>query len=150
MAFFEELGKTLTKVGEATAQKTKEVAEFTKVNAKILEVQNKLDKAYAEVGKRYLELHPANEEEEMKSAVNGVYKLEDQLRDLKRQLQELKGTVKCDQCGTQCDANASFCSVCGKELQKDEVIIEGESKEVTEEESEEPQVDPDDIEDMVE
>ena len=61
MAFFEDLGKKLTKVGEVTAQKTKEVAEFTKANAKILDVQNKLDKAYAEVGRKYVELHPANE-----------------------------------------------------------------------------------------
>ena len=53
MAFFEDLGKKLTKVGEAAAEKTKEVAEFTKANAKILEIQNKLDKAYVEVGKKY-------------------------------------------------------------------------------------------------
>ena len=45
MTFFEDLGKTLTKVGEVAAEKTKGVAEFTKVNAKNFEIQNKLDKA---------------------------------------------------------------------------------------------------------
>ena len=72
MAFFEDLGKKLTKVGEAAAEKTKEVAEFTKANAKILDVQNKLDKAYIEVGKKYLELHPTNDEEAMETVVNAV------------------------------------------------------------------------------
>ena len=89
MTFFEDLGKTLTKVGEVAAEKTKGVAEFTKINAKILEIQNKLDKAYMEAGKKYLELHPANDEEEMKDVVNAVYELEDQLKNLRKQLQEL-------------------------------------------------------------
>ena len=135
MAFFEELGKTLTKVGEATVQKTKEVADYTKANAKILEIQNKLDKAYIEVGKKYLELHPANDEEDMKAVVDAVYELEDQLKELRKQLQELKGTVKCEVCGLECEKEAAFCSKCGAELKKEEVIIDAE--EVTEEDFEE-------------
>ncbi len=126
MAFFEELGKTLTKVGEVTVQKTKEVADFTKANAKILDVQNKLDKAYIEVGKRYLELHPANDEEDMKAVVDAVYSLEDQLKELRKQLQELRGNCKCAVCGAVCDAEAAFCSKCGAELKKEEVIIDAE------------------------
>lgn len=154
MAFFEELGKTLTKVGEATAQKTKEVAEFTKVNAKILEIQGKLDKAYIEVGKRYVELHSVCDEEDMKSVVGVVYGLEDQLREFQQQLQELKGTVKCGQCGSQCEADAYFCSVCGAELQKKgSVIIEGTATEVMEEEDTAcctEEIDPSDIEETIE
>lgn len=130
MAFFEDLGKKLTKVGEAAAEKTKEVAEFTKVNAKILDTQNKLDKAYIEVGKKYLELHPANDEEDMEAVVNTVYALEDQLKELRKQLQELKGTFKCEVCGTECLAQAAFCSKCGAELKKAEIIIDAEDIEV--------------------
>ncbi len=135
MAFFEELGKTLTKVGEATVQKTKEVADFTKVNAKILDLQNRLDKAYMEVGKRYLELHPANDEDDMKAVVEAVYHVEDQLKELRKQLQELKGTVKCETCGAECNAEATFCSRCGSELKKEEIIIDVE--EVVEDDIEE-------------
>lgn len=124
MAFFEDLGKKLTKVGEAAAEKTKGVAEFTKLNAKILDIQTKLDKAYMEVGKKYLELHPANDEADMEAAVNVVYALEDQLKELRRQLQELKGTVKCDVCGAACDNNDAFCKKCGAELKKEEIIID--------------------------
>lgn len=147
MAFFEDLGKKLTKVGEAAAEKTKEVAEFTKVNAKILDVQNKLDKAYIEVGKKYLELHPANDEEDMKAVVDAVYGLEDQLKELLKQLQDLKGTVKCDGCGAECDADATFCSKCGAELKKEEIIVDGEAVDVEEAEVE---VAPEDIEETVE
>ena len=148
MAFFEELGKTLTKVGEATVQKTKEVADFTKANAKILEIQNKLDKAYVEVGKKYLELHPANDEEDMKAVVEAVYTLEDQLKELKKQLQELKGTVKCDTCGSECDEQDAFCRKCGSELKKEEVIIDAEA--VEEEAAEEVVLEATDIEETVE
>lgn len=126
MAFFDELSKTLTKVGEATVQKTKEVADYTKANAKILEIQNKLDKAYMEVGKRYLELHPANDEDDMKAVVNKAYELEDQLKKLRKQLQDLKGTVKCETCGSECDSEDVFCRKCGSELKKEEIIIDAE------------------------
>ena len=140
MAFFEDLGRTLTKVGEVAAEKTKGVAEFTKVNAKILDAQNKLDKAYIQLAKKYLELHPANEEEDMKAVVEAVYTLEDQLKDfefdskifaerlkdLRRQLQDLKGALKCEVCGAQCNAEAVFCSKCGAELKKEEIVFEAE------------------------
>ena len=124
MAFFEDLGKKLTKVGEAAAEKTKEVAEFTKVNAKILDIQNKLDKAYIQIGRKYLELHPANEEDDMKDVVNAAYELEDQLKELRKQLQDLKGVIKCPVCGCECDGKAVFCSKCGAELEKEEVIYD--------------------------
>ena len=139
MAFLEELGKTLTKVGEATVQKTKEVADYTKANAKILEIQNKLDKAYIEVGKKYLELHPVNDEEDMAEVVGVVYEMEDLLKELRKQLQELKGTVKCEVCGLECDSDDVFCRKCGAELKKEEVIIDAEevAEEVTEEDFEE-------------
>lgn len=145
MAFFEDLGKKLTKVGEATAQKTKEVAEFTKLKAKILDIQNKLDKAYVEVGKKYIEVHPANEGDEMKYVVDAVYALEDQLKELRKQLQDLKGMVKCNVCGSENDGEAVFCSKCGAELKNDEVIIEAEAVEV-----EDVVVEAEDIEDTVE
>ena len=133
MTFFEDLGKKLTKVGEVTVQKTKEVADFTKTNAKILDVQNKLDKAYVEVGKKYLELHPANDDDDMKAVVDAVYALEDQLKELRKQLQDLKGVVKCEVCGCECGTEAAFCSKCGAELKKEEVIIDTVAEEVVEE-----------------
>ena len=147
MAFFEDLGKKLTKVGEVAAEKTKGVAEYTKLNAKILDIQNKLDKAYVEVGKKYLELHPANEEEDMKAVVEAVYVLEDQLKDLRKQLQELKGTAKCATCGSECAADDVFCRKCGSELKKEEVIIDADD---FEDAAEEVVVDSEDIEETVE
>lgn len=132
MAFFDELGKKLTQVGEAAAEKTKDVAEFTKTKAKIMDVSGKLDKAYIALAKRYLELHPAGDEEDMKMVVDAVYALEDQLKELEKQLQDLKGVVKCATCGAECDADAAFCSVCGAEIKKNEVIIDSEAKEVEE------------------
>lgn len=157
MAFFEDLGKKLTKVGEVAAEKTKGVAEYTKVNAKILDIQNKLDKAYVEIGKKYLELHPANEEEDMKYVVDAAYALENQLKELRKQLQELKGTTKCPTCGSECDSEDVFCRKCGSELKKEEVIIDVDDiedavDEVAEEteETEEVVVDAEDIEETVE
>ena len=94
MSFFEEFGKKVLNVSETAAEKTKEVAGFAKMNVKILDIQNKLDKAYIEVGKKYLSLHPENEEEDMMAVVTVVYELEEQLKELKIQLQDLKEEMK--------------------------------------------------------
>jgi hypothetical protein len=88
-----------------------------------------------EVGKKYLELHPANDDEEMALVVGVVFDMEEQLKDLRKQLQELKGTVKCEVCGAECEAEDGFCRKCGAELKKEEIIIDVE--EVTEEDFEE-------------
>lgn len=126
MAFFNDLGKTLTQAGQATAQKTKEVADITKVNAKIMDTRGKLDKAYAEVGKKYIELHPENDEEGMKEAVCEVYALEDRLTAFENELRKMKGNVQCPKCGALCDANATFCASCGAELTVSEVVTDAE------------------------
>ena len=93
-----------------------------------------------EVGKKYMELNPVIQDENMKEVMEAVYGLEDQLNELKKQLQEMKGTVKCDVCGTQCDAEAAFCSKCGAELKKEDIIVDAE----------EVVIEPADIEDSVE
>lgn len=126
MAFFNDLGKTLTQAGQAAVHKTKEVADLTKANAKILDVQNKLDKAYAEVGRKYVELHPVTDEAGLKEAVDAAYELEDRLHLLQKELNELKGTVTCPKCGTVCDAEATFCAKCGAELTPNEIIVDVE------------------------
>ena len=126
MAFFDDLGKTLTQAGQAAAKKTKEVADLTKANAKIMDIRAKLDKAYAEVGKKYVELHPACDEEGLKELVETVYSLEDRLTVLQNELHDLKGKVRCRKCGAMCDAEATFCASCGAELSANEVIVDVE------------------------
>ena len=127
MEFFEEIGRNIVKLGEVTVQKTKEVAEFTKANAKILELQNKLEKAYAAVGKKYVEEHPANEEEALHALVEKVYALEDRIKELRKQLQNLKGTAVCQECGATCSSEAVFCSKCGAELNKESVVVDADA-----------------------
>lgn len=150
MTFFEDLGKTITKVGGVAAEKTKEVAELTKVNAKILDMQNKLDKAYIEVGKKYIKHHPENEEEGMKAAVNAVYVLEKRLKKLQKQLRDLKGTIECKLCGSECDAEDEFCRRCGALLKKEEIIIDAEVAEEDTEAEETVEAEAEDIEKDIE
>lgn len=126
MAFFDDLGKTLTQAGQAAAKKTKEVADLTKANAKIMDIRAKLDKAYAEVGRKYVELHPVADEDGMKEAVEAVYSLEDRLTVLQNELHDLKGTVRCRKCGAACDADATYCASCGAELSGNEVVVDVE------------------------
>ncbi|MGN0334781.1 MAG: zinc ribbon domain-containing protein [Lachnospiraceae bacterium] len=120
MAFLDDLGRTLTQVGQATAQKTKEVADMAKINAKILDSQNKVDKVYEEIGRKYVEEHAADPEEALRGLVQSALRLEDQIREYRNQLNEIKGVAKCPNCGAECDINASYCSSCGGPMPKEE------------------------------
>lgn len=126
MAFFNDIGKTLTQAGQAAVHKTKEVADITKANTKVLDAQNKLDKAYAEAGRKYAQLHAGNPEDGMKEAMAVVHEMEERLRELQKELYDLKGMAECPECGTMCEGKSAFCPKCGATLPKNASAIDAE------------------------
>ncbi len=126
MAFFDDLGRTLSQVGQVTAQKTKEVADIAVINAKILEVQGRLGKAYEELGRRYAEIHGTDAEEALAAAVYGTQKLESQIEEYQRQLSDIRGMAKCALCGAENENSSVYCSSCGAAMTKEESVVDSE------------------------
>ena len=57
MAFFDELGKTLSMAGQAAVQKTKDVTETTRLNMTISEEEKNIKSLYLQIGELYASIH---------------------------------------------------------------------------------------------
>lgn len=134
MAFFNDLGKKLSSAGQATMQKTKEMADIAKLNASIYEEEKKIKTNYSEIGKLYVSLHSEDCEENFASMIAAIRASEEAIVDLKKQIQDVKGVKRCEKCGAEVAVNAAFCNSCGAEMPKDttETVIDSEVAEETE------------------
>ncbi len=131
MAFFEDLGKKLTSAGQAVAQKTKEVAEIAKLNLAIADNEKQINKTYQEIGKLYVEKYADNVGEDFAELVSTIKQAEEEIASLEKQINELKGVCKCEQCGAELNEEVSFCSECGAQIVKEEPAEATEENEET-------------------
>jgi len=113
MAFFEDFGKKITHTGQEAMQKTRDFTETTRLNGQKTELQKKIEFYYSEIGKRYYELHNTEPEEALAEWVAAVHDTQEHIDQLEEQLQQLKGTIHCLNCGAELQKGTMFCSVCG-------------------------------------
>ena len=113
MAFFDDLGKKLSKAGQSAVQKTKELADIAKLNSSVYDEEKKIDNNYLEIGKLYVSLHDADHEQDFDSLISAIHESEDKIKELKQQNSAIKGVVKCEKCGAEVSGDSAFCSSCG-------------------------------------
>ncbi len=146
MAFFTNLGETISATGKDVSQKVRDLTGIAKLNLDVKVKEDFVEKQYMEIGKQYFELHKDDEEplfEEMKLIQETLKEME----QLKAEIADLKGKKKCSVCGAVVEQDAVYCNKCGA---KCESIFEEEA--VTPEKPEEPDetIEPEDIKDIKE
>lgn len=110
MAFFDEIGKKVTEVGQKTVQKSLEFTEISKLNMMISDEEKNLSALYGEIGKLYLKLHKDDYEDAFAEVMKSVNTTEKKIHSYKNQIVELKGVQRCEKCGAALPQNAAFCS----------------------------------------
>lgn len=120
MAFFDELGKKITSAGEGAVNKGKAFADVTRLNSAVSDEEKKIDSLYFQIGRLYTSLHPQDCDEELVSYVNAVLASQQKINELKQQIQDIKGIVKCEKCGASVPNNTAFCSSCGSPMPRKE------------------------------
>ena len=116
MAFFEELGGKIINAGQSIAQSTRNFADVAKLNSSVSDLEKQIIDLYTIVGKAYYERHKddANAEERQRiMAINALFK---QIYDLKHQIKEIEGVVKCQNCGANVSRGTLFCNNCGSKI----------------------------------
>lgn len=116
MAFFDDLGKKLTQVGQSTIEKTKEMADIARINSYISDEEKNINNFYTEIGKLYVSLHSEDFAEDFATMINGIRESEAKIVGYKKELQVIKGVKKCPKCGAEVDKNSAFCSGCGEKM----------------------------------
>ena len=116
MDFFEGLGKKITDVGEVALAKGKELAETGKTNLNIKEEERKISEAYEEIGRKYVQNHQAEAAAEFTEAVSRIRASEDRISKLREELDDIKKSDTCKNCGAPLSIGAKFCNSCGQEV----------------------------------
>lgn len=118
MAFFENLSKTVTGVGQKTIAKTKELADTSRLNSMISEEEKVITNQYFQIGKLYVSIHKDDFEDDFAGMIGAIAEAEAKIRDYKKQIQDIKGVQRCEKCGAEVPNGAAFCSSCGASMPK--------------------------------
>lgn len=122
MAFWDNLGQ---KASEATAkamQKAKEMSDLARLNSMISEEETKINSTYYQVGKLYMTMHPHDHEEEFAGMVASLAEAEEKIKSYRQQIQDIKGVIRCPQCGAEVQSGVAFCSSCGAPMPKVQLV----------------------------
>lgn len=132
MAFFEELGKTLTDTGKEVATKAKALTETLQLKTQINGEKTKLEAAYAVIGKQYYEANKEPEEAYAK-AYEAVRASRERIAALEIELTQIEGTRICAECGAIVPKDSCFCGKCGAPVGEKEAAPETEEVQKAEE-----------------
>ncbi|WP_394526729.1 zinc ribbon domain-containing protein [Lacrimispora sp. JR3] len=112
MAFFEELGKTLSDTGKEVATKAKALTETIQLKTQISAERTKLEEAYAAIGKQFYETNNEPGEAYAK-AYEAVKAGRQRIAALEIELSQSEGTRICAECGAKVPKNSFYCGKCG-------------------------------------
>ncbi len=125
MAFFDELGKKLSKTSQSAVQRTKDATEIARLNSLIYDEEKACINYQAEIGRLYIQLHSADFEPQFGDLINKVRESEGRIAAAKKQVQSLKGVKLCKVCGAELNPMSKFCSECGTVVKEEVIAIPG-------------------------
>ena len=116
MAFFEEIGKKISKSGQDAAQKAKNMAETVRLNGLVSEEKRRIENTFTKIGKLYYETFKENPEPCFSQLVTDINDAEKNIKKYTEQIRQVKGVAICDNCGGEVSNTAPFCSACGSAI----------------------------------
>ncbi len=116
MAFFDDLGKSITGASQTAVQQAKDVADITRLSALLSENKSRISLINRQIGEKYYELFREAAGEEFAELVGKETELLIENANLEEQLMLLRGQQKCPSCGTIISKEATFCSHCGQKI----------------------------------
>lgn len=129
MAFFEQVGKLLTDTGQNVAQQTKKFADVTQINIAISEKEKRISQLFLNIGQSYYERHKSDEAAEESERIDEVNTLYAEILQNRERIKQIKGVIKCENCGADVPLSAAFCSACGTTVVRTENITESTGNE---------------------
>lgn len=121
MAFWDNLGQKASDTTAKAMQKAKTMADIAKLNSMISEEETKINNIYYQIGKLYAAIHPHDPEGEFAGMITTLEEASGKLEGYRQQIQDIKGVVRCPQCGAEVQSSVAFCSSCGASMPKVEM-----------------------------
>ena len=124
MALFDNLGKKVGNLAQATAKKSGEVIEVTKLNMNINSEEDGIKKAFLEMGGICYKLFEENalQQEQLIPLCTQVQVRKAKIVELRQRINTARGIKICPNCGAEIELTTPFCSKCGS---KQETATQG-------------------------
>lgn len=118
MSKLDELLYKAKSVASVAGKKTGEVFEVSKMKIQVVQFNSDIDKIYRRIGELTYSSSRNNVDvtEEIKAAMAEIDNILEQIAVLNTKINASQATIKCDNCGATNNADAIFCSRCGKSL----------------------------------
>lgn len=116
MGLFENIGRTISDVGQTTIQKGRDMADIAKFTALISENEKKLKNVYAELGEAYTMKYGDDSENEFAEIVKKAKEYKEETERLRDVLNTIKKVRKCPKCGAEVVEDIMFCPTCGQKI----------------------------------
>ena len=120
MALWENLSKKASETTAKAIQQAKIISETAKLNSQIADEESKINANYFQIGKLYASIHATDPEDCFTGMLNAIAESEKRVHELKTQIQQIKGIVRCEKCGAEVAKGVAFCSSCGASMPKTE------------------------------
>ena len=121
MALWDDLSKKASETTAKAVQQAKVLSETSRLNGMISDEEKKINNNYYQIGKLYATIHAANYEVEFAGMISGIIESEQKINEYRKQIQEIKGVLRCEKCGAEVAKGVAFCSSCGSPMPKVEV-----------------------------
>lgn len=116
MANFDGLGAFLRTNSKKAVDTAKEVASVTKIKADIKAEELKMDSTYVAIGKLFCTLAAGEIDEEFIPLLQKIADSKEKISNLQAELDVLKKSVTCPECGKKSPLGSRFCNACGADL----------------------------------
>lgn len=117
MAFFDDLSKTVSKLGQDVSQKTQNLTDGVKLNSQISDQRKSLARLYEDLGRAAIKEESLRSNADCAKFIGMIEEGEAKLKDLERQLSINKGEIQCKNCQTFVPAGTAFCQNCGTKVE---------------------------------
>ena len=120
MSIFDNLGKKIGETAQAAQKKANETIEITKLNKSISNEEDKIEKIYLALGKKLYGLYAEGQDvgDNFEPECEEISVYEDNIKDLKNKILELKNIKLCPNCGAEMEEGTLFCAKCGTKVEE--------------------------------
>ncbi len=118
MAFLDDLGRTISGVGQSTIQKTREMSDTMKYNSLISDEERAIKNYFTSLGELYYNEHAECAEGAYFPIVEQINECRSRISDYKSIIDAIKAKRKCPYCGASLSQDDLFCASCGKKVEK--------------------------------
>lgn len=116
MAFYDEIGKKISRTKDEAVQKTRNYTEISRLNSSISEIEREIVSIYTEIGKAYYRKYaevPESVDTELSPYLWEICENMKKIERYRKDILDVKGLKLCNACGKEIGADVIFCNYCG-------------------------------------